>query len=121
MALLRGVDYFVTDGGSVTEWDDACVRRRLARAERGRGTKLTPASFAPPRYVFVGFTVSDADAAYANFSYVFQVDKYDAATVYNVVRVPRAVWGASGNSGMYRARPYASVAGEGYASPFEAH
>ena len=65
--------------------------------------------------------MSDADAAYANFSYVFQVDKYDAATVYNVVRVPRAVWGASGNSGMYRARPYASVAGEGYASPFEAH
>ena len=93
MALLRGVDLFVTDGGSVTEWDDA--------------------------YVFVAFTVTDVDSVFGNYSYVFQVDKYDQAKVYSCVKVPREIWAGTGDAGMYRARPYDSVAGEGFTSPFD--
>ena len=81
----------MTDGGSVTEWDD--------------------------KYVFVAFTVTTKTSAYGGYAWVFQVDKYNASVVYSETRISRDVWGEA-HSGLYRAVPYRSVSGEQASCPF---
>ena len=45
-----------------------------------------------------------------------EVDEDDAGTVYSEVKVARSLWSYS-QSGLYRAQPYSTLAGEGYDSP----
>ena len=56
---------------------------------------------------------------YAPFAWVFEVDANDAGTVRSQVKIARTLWSYS-ESGLYRAVPYSSVAGEGLARLWEA-
>ena len=90
-AQLEADDIFVSDGGSVTPFDGGVV--------------------------FVALTVTEQNQKkYSPFAWIFEVDANDAGKVRSQVKVARELWSYS-ESGLYRAVPYSSVAGEGLTSP----
>ena len=89
---LEDEDLFVTDGGSVTPWDED--------------------------YIYVAFTVTDSQSSYGSFAWIFEVDKEDADNILAEVRIARSLWSSS-QSGLYRAVPYTSLYGEAFNAPFD--
>merc|ERR1712070_668643 len=89
---LEADDLFVTDGGSLTPWNED--------------------------YIYVAFTVTDSKTSFGKFAWVFEVDKEDADSIMAEIRIDRSLW-ASSQSGLYRAVPFTSLYGESFDTPFD--
>lgn len=65
---------------------------------------------------FAAFTMTLSSSDWADWGYIFEIEPRDAG-IRAQIRVARALWDAE-LSGMYRATPLASIAGEGRSFPF---